>query len=391
MSADRSAPASDRATRPAADGLPAAIVAEVTPPATFDVVETTEEAARLELAPLFVRDSIARYLDSEGLGSGPIEVSRLGEGHSNVTFLVRRGDERLVLRRPPRPPFPPSTHDVLREARVLRALEGAYVRTPRVLASCADEALLGVPFYVMEYVEGFVLVDELPDVLAGAEERRAIALDLVDALAELHAVDWRAVGLEDFGRPSGYLERQVRRFSKLWEDTRTRDLPRMDAVTEWLGRRLPESPPATIVHGDYRLGNAIFAPRAPARVAAVLDWEMATIGDPLADLGYLAATYAEPGDAPNPMGSLSRVTASGGFPSREELFERYEEQTGRPAGDQRWYQTLALWKSAVFLEGSYRRLLAGTTDDPFFRTLDRGVPQLVDAAYEMIAADRPSG
>lgn len=333
--------------------------------------------------PLVVSETLERYLDEQGLGAGPLEISRLGEGHSNITFLVRRGDESFVLRRPPRPPYPPSAHDVMREARVLAALERTDVRTPRVLASSPSEELLGVPFYVMDYVEGHVVGDTVPAVLDDPAQRRRIALELVDALAELHAVDWATIGLDDFGRPSGYLERQVRRFGELWEKSATRELPRMGELTEWLRRHLPESPHATLVHGDYRLGNLVYAPAAPARVATVLDWEMAAIGDPLADVGYLAATYAQPGDPENPMGTLSRATAGGGFPSREELFARYEERSGRAVGDQRWYQVLALWKSAVFLEGSYRRLLSGTTDDPFFCTLDRGVPQLVDYAHEM--------
>ena len=360
--------------------------AEQTPPATFEVAETSADAQGLDPAPLIVRETLERYLDGEGLGAGPLEIARIGEGHSNVTFLVRRGERSFVVRRPPRPPFPRSTHDVMREARVLSALERTDVPTPRVLASCPDEALLGVPFYVMDYVEGFVLGDGVPAAIDGPQQRRRVAFELVDALVEVHAVEWATIGLEDFGRPSGYLERQVRRFGELWEHSRTRELPAMDAVTRWLHDHLPESPPATLVHGDYRLGNVIYAPAAPARVSAVLDWEMATIGDPLADVGYLAATYSQPGDTPSPMGQLCTVTATGGFPSRDELFALYEERSGRPVGDQRWYQVLALWKSAVFLEGSYRRLLSGTTDDPFFRTLDRGVPQLIDAAHEMTGA-----
>ena len=334
-------------------------------------------------APLVVAETLERFLDEAGLGSGPLDISRLGEGHSNITFLVRRGDESFVLRRPPRPPFPPSAHDVLREAHVLSALERAAVRTPRVLASAQAGELLDVPCYVMDHVEGHVVGDTVPEVLDDPQERRRIALELVDALVELHAVEWTEVGLEQFGKPTGYLERQVRRFGELWEKSATRDLPRMERVTQWLRDHLPESPRATLVHGDYRLGNVIYAPAAPARVVTVLDWEMAAIGDPLADVGYLVATYAQPDDPDNPMATLSKATAGGGFPTRAELLARYEERSGRAVGDQRWYQVLALWKSAVFLEGSYRRLLDGTTDDPFFRTLDRGVPQLVDYAHEM--------
>jgi aminoglycoside phosphotransferase (APT) family kinase protein len=194
-------------------------------------------------------------------------------------------------------------------------------------------------------------------------------------------VDWQAAGLEGYGKPTGYLERQVRRFSGLWEHNATRPVPELDRTTEWLGENVPASGPATIVHGDYRLGNTMFGPGTPARLVAIFDWELATIGDPLADLGYLVATYAEPGDADStPLFALNAVTTREGFPTRQELIARYEERSGRSMSDVRWYETLALWKSAVFLEGSYKRLLAGTTDDPFFKLLDEGVPAIARRA-----------
>ena len=348
-----------------------------------DVVDARVQAAASDHPPLIVRDALEAFLDAHGLGSGPIAVERIGEGHSNINFLVRRGTERMVLRRPPRPPFARSAHDVLREARVLTALEHTAVRSPAVLATCDDRSVLGVPFYLMGHIEGHTLGASLPDALDSPDERQRVGLELVDALAELHAVAWPSLGLERFGRPSGYLERQLRRFGELWRHNRTREVPGMDALIDWLGAHLPESPPATLVHGDYRLGNVMFAPSAPARLAAVLDWEMATIGDPLADLGYLCATYAQPDDPPNPMCDLCSVTREGGFPTREALVAHYEERTGRALGDLRWYRALALWKAAVFLEGSYGRFLAGTTDDPFFRDLGEGVPQLVDAASRL--------
>ncbi|MDQ6914305.1 MAG: phosphotransferase family protein, partial [Actinomycetota bacterium] len=300
----------------------------------------------------------------------------VGEGHSNITYLIRRGDEEWVLRRPPRPPLPPSAHDVLREARLLSAVQGQRIRTPRVLLACDDEAVIGAPFYVMEKVEGDVVTSELPPALDEPPERARIAEELIDALVEIHAVDWRACGLEGYGKPTGYLDRQLRRFSGLWEHNKTREVPELDDATAWLAAHRPESPDATIVHGDYRLGNTMFAGGAPARLVAIFDWELATIGDPLADVGYFTATYAAPGDPETTLFSLNRVTTLEGFPSREELIARYEELSGRSMSDVRWYQTLALWKSAVFLEGSYKRLLAGTTDDPFFRLLDEGVPEI---------------
>ncbi len=354
------------------------------------IVDTPEEAAALELAPLLVRRPLEAFLDGCGLGSGPIEAEPLGDGHSNITYLIKREGGEWVLRRPPRPPLPPSAHDVLREARLLSAVEDADVRTPPVLATCDEESVIGAPFYVMEKIEGDVVVTDIPPALDTPDERARMAEELIDALVEIHAVDWQASGLEGYGKPSGYLERQVRRFSGLWEHNKTRDVPEIDEGTAWLAANRPESGPATIVHGDYRLGNTMMGPDAPARLVAIFDWELATIGDPLADVGYLTATYAEPGEADGeatPMSALNAVTTREGFPTRAELIARYEERSGRSMSAVNWYQTLAMWKSAVFLEGSYKRLLAGTTDDPFFKLLDEGVPALARHALAIAHGD----
>ena len=358
----------------------------------MDVVRTREEAERQERPPLIVLEPLEEYLDSRGLGSGPVEAEAIGQGHSNVTYLIRRGEERFVLRRPPRPPLPPSAHDMLREARLLRATEGADVRTPPVLDTCEDESVLGVPFYVMEFLEGTVIVSEVPEQLSSSEERRRICLELVDALAEVHAVDWRACGLEGFGKPTGYLDRQLRRFNGLWDINKTRDLPLVQEVGEWLAANKPEQSDATIVHGDYRLGNTMFADHAPARLIAIFDWEMATIGDPLADVGYLTATWSQPegGDREQTMFDTLTVTHEEGFLGRDELVARYEEVSGRSMTDLRWYQALALWKAAVFMEGNYKRSLAGATDDPYLKFFDVGVPQLAEAALGVTRMPAPS-
>jgi aminoglycoside phosphotransferase (APT) family kinase protein len=349
------------------------------------VVDTPQQAAELDLPPLLVRRPLEAFLDARGLGSGPVDAEPVGEGHSNVTYLISRPGGAWVLRRPPRPPLPPSAHDVLREARLLSAVQGAGVRTPPVLATCDDESVIGAPFYVMERVEGDVLTSDVPAALDDEASRARIGEELVDALVEVHAVDWPACGLEGYGKPTGYLDRQLRRFGGLWEHNRTRELPVLDRVTAWLGEHKPESDEATIVHGDYRLGNTMFAPGAPARLAAIFDWELATIGDPLADVGYLVATWAQPGDAEDALFGLSAVTRRPGFPTREQLIARYEERSGRSMSDVRWYMTLALWKSAVFLEGSYKRRLAGTTEDAFFDRLETGVPAIAERAWAIAA------
>src|SRR5215212_1597105 len=350
---------------------------------THDIAATQAEARDLELPPLIVVDSLRDHLARELPGDdAPLEFERIGEGHSNVTYLVRRGSERFVLRRPPRGPLPPSAHDVLREWRLLDAIKDARVRTPRTLLACADESVIGAPFYVMEYVEGTVITSEIPEPLDTPAERRRIGLDLIDALVEMHAVDWQACGLEGFGKPTGYLERQLRRFNGLWEINKTRELPRVQEVGDWLAANLPKSPAATIVHGDYRLGNTMVADDPPGRLIAIFDWEMATIGDPLADVGYLTITWAQEGDPSNTMFSaLGAVSRRDGFPTREELIAHYEDRSGRSMTDLRWYQALALWKAAVFMEGNYKRSLAGTTDDPYLKLFDEGVPRLAEAAW----------
>jgi aminoglycoside phosphotransferase (APT) family kinase protein len=355
------------------------------PIAPDDIVRNPAEAQANSRPPLLMLDPLEEFLDEHGIGDGPLSAAPIGEGHSNVTYLIERTGEQVVLRRPPRGPLPPSAHDVLREARLLRALWPTPARVPKVLAVCEDPETIGAPFYVMEHVEGDVIVASVPEGLDVPAERRRIGEELIDSLVEIHAVDWRAAGLEEFGKPTGYLERQLRRFLGLWELNKTREIQAVESVGAWLSEHLPESGPATIVHGDYRLGNTMFALGAPARLVAVLDWEMATIGDPLADLGYLCMFWTEEGD---PAGGLrehvGRVTRAEGFPNRADLIARYEERSGRSMREIRWYTTLALWKSVVFMEGNYKRALAGTTDDPYLKTFGEGVLELARQA-EMVA------
>lgn len=345
-----------------------------------DVVRTRAEAASNAREPLLVMEPLAEFLSAQGLQT-PSDVSAtpIGEGHSNVTFMLSTG---VVVRRPPRGPLPPSAHDVLREARLLQALERTPVRVPKVLAVCPDTEVIGAPFYVMERVTGEVITDSMPPPLDNPAGRGQIADQLIDALVEVHAVDWMAVGLEGFGKPSGYLERQLRRFIGLWEHNRTRELVEVEKVGNWLAANMPQSPPATIVHGDYRLGNTMFASDAPARLVAVFDWEMATIGDPLADLGYLAMHWTEAGD-PSSKFNLHTVTRLPGFPTRAELVARYEERSGRSMGALDWYMTLALWKAVVFMEGNYKRALEGSTDDPYLKSFGDGVVELAQRALQV--------
>jgi aminoglycoside phosphotransferase (APT) family kinase protein len=350
--------------------------------ATDDIVRTAEEGAANARPPLLVLDPLLAYLDGAGLGAGEPEITAIGDGHSNATFLLERDGARFVLRRPPRPPIPPSANDMLREARVLRALAGR-ARVPRVLAVCDDESIIGAPFYVMEQIDGHVVTQSVPPELDTIDDRRRMGEELVDALVELHAVDWRAAGLEGFGKPEGYCQRQVRRFLGLWDHNKTREVPAVESVAAWLRANLPDSPPATVVHGDYRLGNVMLAPERPARVVAIFDWEMSTIGDPLADLGYLATMWTDRDDSEGQLFELSGVTREEGFPLRGELIARYEERSGRPITDIRWYQTLALWKAVVFMEGNYRRASSGMSDDPYLKSFGDGVVELAERAQAL--------
>jgi aminoglycoside phosphotransferase (APT) family kinase protein len=354
--------------------------------AADDIVETHAQGAANEREPLLVLAPLREFLVRGGLEApDDLRVEPIGEGHSNVTFALSTG---VVLRRPPRGPLPPSAHDVLREARLLEALSRTDVRTPRVLAVCADVDVIGAPFYVMELVAGDVITDSLPAELNTPAQHSLVADELIDALVELHAAEWSAIGLEGFGKPTGYLERQLRRFAGLWEHNRTRDLPAVEQVGRWLAANLPDSGQATIVHGDYRLGNVLYAPLSPGsadsrpRLAAILDWEMATIGDPLADLGYLLSHWHQAGDEPGVF-TLQTVTALPGFPDRAEVVRRYEQRSGRAMRDVDWYVTLAIWKGVVFMEGNYKRAMAGTTDDPYLKSFGDAVDALAERALEV--------
>jgi aminoglycoside phosphotransferase (APT) family kinase protein len=345
-----------------------------------DVVRTHEQGRANEREPLLVIEPLLDFLRAHGLEApDQLTAEPIGDGHSNVTFALSTG---VVLRRPPRGPLPPSAHDVLREARLLRALEPTDVRTPKILAVCDDEPVIGAPFYVMELVEGEVITNSVPAALDDDEQRRRIADELIDGLVELHGADWERLDLDGFGKATGYLERQLRRFGGLWEHNRTRDLPEVAQVGGWLAEHLPQSPPATIVHGDYRLGNTIYGPAAPAHLAAILDWEMATIGDPLADVGYLMVQWVQADDEAHSF-TLQSVTRQPGFPTRAELIDRYQARSGRAVGQLDWYVTLALWKAVVFMEGNYKRAIAGTTDDPYLKTFGDGVVQLAQRALEI--------
>ncbi|MFL5953821.1 MAG: phosphotransferase family protein [Gaiellaceae bacterium] len=338
------------------------------------------------LAPLIVEENVEAFLDAHGLGSGPIAVSRIGDGGgSNFTFLIERGNERFVLRRPPRPPLPPSAHDMVREAGLQNAIRAAgFTRLAEIVAVCEDESVIGVPFYVMRFLEGTVVTQELPPGLESEPARHQLGIDLVDTLVEIHAA--RGSELAAFARRGSYLDRQMKRFAQLWEINQTREIAAVDAVGRYLAANIPAPLEPTVVHGDYRLGNMMVAPNDPTRILAVLDWEMGAIGDPRADVGYLLATYSEPNGRVSALGS-SPVTAEPGFPSRAQLVERYAERSGREVEPLAWFEALALWKAAVFCEAIYGRYVRGELGEEDTRAaiFEHAVPLLAETALETVS------
>jgi len=343
--------------------------------------------AEAGLPPLVDPSSLERYLKTALPGEGPFSVERHLAGHSNETFFVTRGETQWVLRRPPRPPYLPTAHDVKREYTVLKALDGTVARAPGPALFCDDESVIGAPFYLMERVDGFVVRDRLPEWLDSDDERRRIGEELMDAAAELHSVEYKEVGLDGWGRPTGYVERQLVRWRKQLDGATklTRPLPDYEMVASWLEEHQPPEQSPAIVQGDYKLDNVMYGPSAPARLVAILDWEMATIGDPLADVGWMLSFWREPGDSADALhGALNDVFGSTGWSKRSELIDRYEKRSGRSMTDIRFYTALAIWKLGILLEGSYARHLMGTTDDPFFVLLKEGVPAIGARALEVI-------
>ena len=338
-------------------------------------------------------------LDVERLGpvlrdalgvEGEVEVLQFPSGFSNLTYLLRAGGTEIVLRRPPFGSKPKSGHDMKREHDVLAALQGAFPYCPKPLMYCDDETVIGSPFYVMERIQGIIVRRDLPSELSLSPEAIGSLFDrLIDVHVELHSIDFKAVGLEDFGRPEGYVERQVAGWSDRYRRARTPDVPDCENIMAWLERRRPvESGGGCIIHNDFRLDNVVLDAADPQKIIGVLDWEMATLGDPLMDLGASLAYWVEQGDPADFQAMRMVPTNTDGAPTRAEVVARYAATSGVEIDDFSFYYCFGLFRLAVIVQQIYYRSYHGQTEDPRFRNLNLWVGGLA-AAAETVAKGSP--
>ena len=307
---------------------------------------------------------------------GSFAMRQFGGGHANLTYLVRFGEREYVLRRPPLGPVPPGAHDMRREHRVLSTLHQAYPLAPRSYFLCTDHSIIGADFFVMERRHGIAFRADVPEpwrdrpeVLRGAGE------SLIDNLAALHAVDPAAVGLDDLGKPQGYVERQLRGWTERWRNAATPDVDAAGAFVDWLAQRIPPERRSVLLHNDYKLDNTLLDAHDPARTVAVLDWDMSTRGEALADLGYLLALWAEPGEEIGaPHGRMPTWRA--GFPTRREAAQRYAQRSGDSLDGLHWFVTFNVFRYAVILQQIYVRYVRGQTHDERFAQFGEAVNQL---------------
>ncbi|MFF4623533.1 phosphotransferase family protein [Nonomuraea jabiensis] len=318
----------------------------------------------------------------------PLSVSLISGGRSNLTYLIEARDRRLVLRRPPLGHVLPTAHDMRREWRVISALSATPVPVPSPVAFCGDESVIGAPFYLMGYVEGAAVRTREELGSPSPSQARRLSERLAEVLAAIHAVDYREVGLGDFGRPEGYLARQLERWGQQWERSKTGDLPEYDRLVERLRERLPAASDSTLVHGDYRLDNTLVRFGEPIEIMAVVDWEMSTLGDPLADLGLTLTYWHDQGDEERARIPVAGdVTLAPGFMNAAEFAAHYAKVSGRDISDLGFYVAFGNFKLAVIVEGIHARFRQGKTVGEGFDRIGSAVPALISRAHRML--DQP--
>jgi aminoglycoside phosphotransferase (APT) family kinase protein len=342
-----------------------------------DAPREVREGEELDLAAL------ANWLRSQNLPWQSLSQQQFPRGHSNLTYLVRVGDRELVLRRPPFGSKVKSAHDMGREGKILQKLHPVFPLAPKVVALCEDPSVLGAPFYLMEPIRGSILRGPAPKERPTPEETRALCGALVRTLASLHAVDWRAADLP--GKPDGFVQRQVEGWTKRWHDAKTEEVPDADAVACWLAEHIPAGSGAAFIHNDYKHDNLVLSAQDATRIVGVLDWEMATAGDPLMDLGTTVGYWVEETD-PEPLKAFAfGPTFIPGSYTRAEVIEEYARATGRDVSKMLFYSVFALFKIAVIGQQIYKRFVEGKTHDERFAALGMGVALLSRAATEAIA------
>ena len=334
-------------------------------------------------------DSLRRYLDAALGDDLLLTVTPLAGGGSCEVFEVGRGSARWVLRRAPRHASSATAHDVLREFRILDAIKDEDVRIARPVLSCSDPAVFGAPFYLMGYVDGAPIRSSVPAAWTDAPQTHGRALEeLVDALASIHAVDWDACGLGDLAHHGPFLARQVARWLDQLDSYGGRELPSARRIAAWLEEHRPADGPLALCHGDYKLDNVLFAPTAPPRLLAVVDWEMAAIGDPLVDLAWALIFHPGP-EGTMPLGRAKPPTFSlAHLPTPTALVERYAARSGRDTGTMAWYAVFARWKLAIVLEGSYAKHLRGQSDKPVHEFFGAQADRLLESAATIMDTGR---